>query len=334
MKLCVLGGGITGLTTALKLAEDGYAVSVVARDIGLQSPSKVATAIWHVYYVKADDANVLQWSNSTLQKLVEISKIDPSAGVELVDGVELFRNSEPNEPVWAHIPPKFAMLTTSQLAKYQKIDNNIKWGYNISAPCADMKIYLPWLQKSFEDKGGRTFIRDISALSEVANQFDLIINCTGFGARELMNDGELRAVKGQYLVYASDRSFPNFYIGDDHHPDGTAYVIPRNNQIIIGGTEEEGVEDLDFTVGIDPLFERSVAFSPWLNDIARDSFVEKVTGIRPYRPIGIRFGLDRETCEIPVIHNYGHGGSGFSLSWGCAASVADLVQDVSKWERK
>jgi D-amino-acid oxidase len=50
-----------------------------------------------------------------------------------------------------------------------------------------------------------------------------------------------------------------------------------------------------------------------------------VAGVRPYRNGSYR--LDAETASGKfIVHNYGHGGCGITLSWGCAAKVADIVK--------
>ena len=49
-----------------------------------------------------------------------------------------------------------------------------------------------------------------------------------------------------------------------------------------------------------------------------------IAGVRPYRNSSYR--LDAETIAGKfVVHNYGHGGAGITLSWGCAAKVRDIV---------
>ena len=53
--------------------------------------------------------------------------------------------------------------------------------------------------------------------------------------------------------------------------------------------------------------------------------IEERVGLRPGRP-EVRLETDTVPDGRPVVHNYGHGGSGYILSWGCAHEVADLVE--------
>lgn len=56
--------------------------------------------------------------------------------------------------------------------------------------------------------------------------------------------------------------------------------------------------------------------------------IRTIVGLRPFRAAG--FVLRAEPLgEKFLVHNYGHGGGGFSLSWGCATLAADLVADRS-----
>lgn len=58
-----------------------------------------------------------------------------------------------------------------------------------------------------------------------------------------------------------------------------------------------------------------------------------VMGIRPHRKGGARVELEERPIETPsgkkyLIHNYGHGGGGITLSWGCASVVTSLVETL------
>jgi len=59
--------------------------------------------------------------------------------------------------------------------------------------------------------------------------------------------------------------------------------------------------------------------------IAEPKILAERVGLRPFRQSGVRLGTERLQDGRVVIHNYGHGGAGFTLSWGCARRVAELV---------
>jgi glycine/D-amino acid oxidase-like deaminating enzyme len=63
--------------------------------------------------------------------------------------------------------------------------------------------------------------------------------------------------------------------------------------------------------------------------VSADSIIRTTTCLRPFRPGG--FVLRRDTLGAkPIVHSYGHGGGGVSLSWGVASLGADLVGDVGE----
>src|SRR5262245_47420659 len=50
-----------------------------------------------------------------------------------------------------------------------------------------------------------------------------------------------------------------------------------------------------------------------------------IAGVRPYRNGSYRLEVERASGKF-IVHNYGHGGAGITLSWGCAVKVRDIVQ--------
>lgn len=330
--VCIIGGGVVGLTCADVLSDD-FEVTVVAEQIGLTSASIVATAIWHVYLVDNTDLATLKWAQETLEKLMEIQQTEPEAGVSLIRGVELFRKSAPHLPTWAEIPPYFELLSDQEVARFISMDppDNarvlpIRWGYRIEAPAASMEAYLPWLLARIQAKGVRCVERRLPSLEHASEYGSLVVNCSGYGARKLTPESGISPVKGQYLVYVADDGAPVEYYGDDDHPVETSYVIPRSGEVIIGGTEEYDEEDLDFSRTDSELLDRVEPFEPWVARLRGREPLRRVVGLRPFRPTGVRLELTEPPGATPVIHNFGHGGSGFSLSWGCANAVAELAR--------
>jgi glycine/D-amino acid oxidase-like deaminating enzyme len=59
--------------------------------------------------------------------------------------------------------------------------------------------------------------------------------------------------------------------------------------------------------------------------VARNRVIREVVGLRPYRPDGFRVATEPLGQKL-LIHNYGHGGAGVTLSWGTASLAVDLVE--------
>jgi D-amino-acid oxidase len=115
------------------------------------------------------------------------------------------------------------------------------------------------------------------------------------------------------------------YIADDYSPTGMRYVLPRLNDIVLGDTQDFNVEDatVDLDVGLS-IIERCARLVPALSEA---TVLEHMAGVRPYRS-SIRCEVERDDGQF-TIHNYGHGGSGVSLSWGCAHEVVSLVAGLA-----
>ncbi|MGH9969764.1 MAG: FAD-dependent oxidoreductase [Pyrinomonadaceae bacterium] len=340
-RVAVVGGGVVGLTTALVLSRE-HDITVIAEHVGTSSDSRKATAIWHVYLVP-ETPEVLGWAQRSLEVLHELALNEPEAGVELVKGVELFRKGTAQIPTWSNIPRFFQMLTDSDIEPFNSCNQTglteneiailkehpVMWGYQIEAPAADMMKYLSWLEQAVRRNGVSFEIRRLESLDEIPDDYDVIINCSGFGARELASDNSFVPYKGQYFVLRASPSSPREYVGDDDHPSGMAYMIPRCGEVMVGGCAEANVEDLELTLDWTDTMKRAGLYVPWLRSCSpMDQARQPVVGIRPGRTEGVRLESDLISARVPIIHNYGHGGSGFSLSWGCADAVSEIITSI------
>jgi len=61
-------------------------------------------------------------------------------------------------------------------------------------------------------------------------------------------------------------------------------------------------------------------------DLSDSLVIGAVAGLRPYRRGGVRLELDSLPDGRPLVHDYGHGGAGLTLSWGCAEVALDLLR--------
>lgn len=145
------------------------------------------------------------------------------------------------------------------------------------------------------------------------------MNCTGIGARSLVRDTNLEPHRGQIPIVPK-LELPYAFVCDE---TPLTYVIPRTNDCVFGGSNDKG----SYNTVIDRvLSKRIIEVCSAVLGIAAPKPVDERAGLRPYRRTGVRIDTELLADGRRVIHNYGHGGAGFSLSWGCAQKVYELVE--------
>ena len=311
-RVVVVGAGVTGLSCAVRLLERGHQVSVLARDLPLETTSSVAAALWYPYRAAPAD-RVAAWAALTHAELTRLAA-DEATGVVLRPGTELLRAEAPAPP-WAGVVPDLRR-TTAVPAPYLS-------GWSCTAPVVEMPVYLGWLVDRVAALGG-TVTR--MALSGLPDRAELVVNAAGLGARLIAADPSVVPVRGQVL-YVDQVGLDRWWLDSA----GPTYVVPRSADIVIGGTDTEGDWDRvpDQAVGRE-LFERAARIVPELRGArVRGHRV----GLRPGRP-AVRLEAGRSAGGGPVVHCYGHGGSGVTVSWGCAEEVAGLAEEALAHPRR
>ncbi len=301
-----------GLTTAISLREAGIDAGIVTAELPPATTSSVAAALWYPYKAYPED-RVLSWGRRTFAVLEELSGT-PESGVLMREGVEIWHEQVP-DPWWATAVPGVRRCREDELPQ------GYRDGHAFVAPVIEMPIYLGYLMDRFIDAGGSVEIRSLSSLDEAAGEARVVVNCAGLGARDLVGDTSMEPIRGQ-IVRVSNPGLERFVL-DEENPDGVTYIIPRSLDCILGGTADDGEWDLepnpDTASGI---LRRCTGLEPRLRGV---EVLEHRVGLRPGRP---EIRLEREDGDLPRIHNYGHGGSGITLSWGCADETLGLVRET------
>ncbi len=312
-RVAVIGCGIIGLTAAIRLQKAGYHVQIIARDLPPTTTSNKAAAIWEPYKAEPKD-KVAQWSAETYDRYVSEYKI-PAAGVSEVELIAVSKSSLP-PPFWLRPAYPFRRLSPGELpAGYQD-------GYAVMVPFIHSGRYLDYLLQHFATKGGDIALRHLSSLADIGPGFYAIVNCSGLGARTLVRDEKVYPIRGQLAVVS--RPGPARFIVDDTSYADPVYVLSRDNVCILGGTAEErsdlGDEDRDTR---EIILARCRVLDPALAD---SIFLRPVVGFRPGRE-EVRLEVDPEATSPRIVHNYGHGGAGFTVAWGCANEVIRLLSE-------
>ncbi|WP_278236128.1 FAD-dependent oxidoreductase [Isoptericola sp. AK164] len=294
----VVGAGVMGLTCAVRLLEAGHRVEVLARDLPQDTTSAVSAALWYPYLAFPQD-RVTAWSARSFTAFADLAATDPGSGVRMRAGTEVF-TERPAEPWWRDAVP--------ELARTADVPPSYTDGWTFTAPVIDMPVYLGWLAARVAARGGTIARRDLTALPDG----DVVVHTSGLGARDLVGDDTVHPVRGQVVVleqWGLDRWWLD--------AAGPTYVVPRLREVVVGGTDDDGAWDREPspTTAAD-ILERAARLVPAVRE-AR--VLRHVVGLRPARP---QVRVEREGR---VVHCYGHGGAGLTLSWGCADEVRTLV---------
>ena len=311
MDVLVIGAGAIGLTTAISLAEAGLGVTIRTAALPAQTTSVAAGAVWGVVKVGPPD-RVLEWGRVGLEVLSKLAA-EPGTGVRLAAGREVSR--APLEPYyWA------GLLTDQRDCEESELPDGFTSGWYYTAPLATMPVYLDYLRGRFERAGGTLEVSPVPSLASLAGAAPVIVNCSGAAAHDLVPDPAVVPVRGQ-VVIAANPGIEEFLINRDPEPPWIVYMFPHGDTILLGGTNDEGNWDTDPKPEV---AERIVAGCTALEPRLRGAkILGHRVGLRPWRP---EVRLESERFGDGVLwHNYGHGGAGISMAWGCAAEITRAV---------
>jgi D-amino-acid oxidase len=304
MDVIVVGGGIIGLTAASRLQERGARVQLWAADDPADIVSSVAAAVWYPTHTDPDP-RVLAWGEATFAEFAR-QAVDGVPGVVMRRTRMLLRNPRPVLPWWTAAARDVVLADAPDPWTGQLL---------LTVPSVEMGPYLARLT-------GRVPVvrRRIGGFAEALAEAPVVVNATGLAARELCGDDAVFPVRGQVVLLANPGI--DVSVRDEDDPEAGTYVHPRSRDVVCGGTYQPGNAD----VTPDPatraaILRRCVALVP---ELAGAPVVGEKVGLRPARRGGPRV----EAEDVPggrIVHAYGHGGAGMTLSWGCADEVCALA---------
>src|SRR5438477_3779928 len=307
--VAIIGAGVSGVTCGVVFAERGVRTAIFAERIGQQTTSGAAAALWFPYDTQPAD-KVIPWALSTYKVLVDLTK-DPRSGVSMIELRQYCRTGQIQIPDWAAL-----FVISTEVEKSLTVFSS---GFSINVPLMDTTIYLDYLAKRFQKAGGS--INEsvhFEELEDVDPKFDLVINCAGIGARELAHDADLEPHRGQVAIVPKIDNLKCAIVCDDAP---LMYAIPRTNDCVFGGSN-----DVSNDLKPDPATTKAiVAECSRVLEIEKPRVLRERVGLRPFRKSGVRLEAEKFRDGRTVIHNYGHGGSGFTLSWGCAENVFEIA---------
>jgi D-amino-acid oxidase len=321
--VAIVGAGVSGLTCGVLLAEQGTAPVIFAEEIGQKTTSAAAAAIWFPYDASPAD-KVVSWALETHGVLADLAR-DPRTGVSMIELRQFSRTGRIEIPKWARSLgaspiPSTHPFVSDERAGPGETASRFAGGYVLTVPLTDTTIYLDYLVRRFTNAGGQiTPNVRLKKLEEVDPRFDPIVNCAGIGAATLVPDPDLEPHRGQVVLVPKLVNLTSAIVCDDAPP---TYLIPRTNDCVFGGTNE-----ISDNADPDPAAtSRILAECSRVLNITTPKVLAERVGLRPFRRSGVRLERSLLRDGRAVIHNYGHGGAGFTVSWGCAREVVELAE--------
>ncbi|XP_066590478.1 D-aspartate oxidase [Prorops nasuta] len=332
MRVSIVGAGVIGLTTAVAVKESfpNYEVTIFSDSFSPNTTGDGSAGLWTPYLISGTpEQNIYRWSKKTHDWFEQFWKsgLALESGIQLIpfcrvsDDPDKFRNKDFTKIVYGAREltiPELNKLNLQHKTSYQS-------GWSFITYTCEPVLLLPWLTKKLLKMKCLFVERKINSLEELANEgFQLIINCTGLGAKELVHDKTVVPIRGQVFRVQAPWVKQGFSVENED----SFYIIPNINSIVLGGTHQENDYDCSERASDSKhIYEGCCRINESLKDA---KILKQWVGLRPSRP-AVR--LDSEILKTPenkeytVIHNYGHGGSGVTLCWGCAVDVVGIMKN-------
>lgn len=358
-KIVVIGGGIVGITTAIALKLAGSEVEIITEDRADCSHSKsptfaslypAASVIPHSVAME-NGSRVIEDSQKIFRKFLTF----PQTGVRVQKHYEVYESEVTPLPYVQKMKNlEFLPKNGCGGPDVPSLGDNV-YGWSFDCIFVEYPIYIKTLYDIFKKCGGVVTIKKIASLSEIP--CDIIVNCTGAGAMNLVDDSDGFYLRGHVVLAEIPDLFKNKYSGElfsyNYTPSpllyrtssGDAadiYCYPRSVGWVLGGSRQKGTvhdgkwygeETIGDTINIqgvevpEPIITLNRRILQRLINIDISKFpLSARIGYRFSRNKGVHLEL-QDYATKKVVHNYGHGGAGVALSWGSAVHVLRLLMD-------
>lgn len=303
-----------GLTCAHRLLEHGYSVDIFSKEEFDRTTSMAAGAYWwpHKTYPKE---RVCKWAKDTYDQYAR-SRSEQQSGIHFERHLRFC--VDPDDSAYArHI------VDTCEEVDGTSYGVPCHEAFLVVLPVVDVPVFMPYLKEQVASRGGRFHMEALESPSALFPAFDLVVNCTGVWARHFAKDRDVFPIRGQAVRVSLPeglRQSTRLY----QKKDRFTLMLPRSTDVILGGTAQEG--DWNRTPSADDTEAIVKRCSELVPQIAGCQILGATVGLRPGRAT-VRLELEVPAPGQPVIHNYGHGGGGYTVAWGCADEVVALTSD-------
>ena len=313
--------------------------TLIAEKLAIDTTSEGAAGLWKPFALgSTPPEKVNAWGGDTFKHYLEIfnSPDASKAGIFMCPAYELYHTPVP-DPVWSTVVPSYRHLSAADLAMYDH-SNTYSYGFAYDTIIAEGRLYMQWLLERLQTTHFEIQQRKVQSFKELTS-FDAVINCAGLGSRELADDPSLQGIRGH--VVRVKAPWIRYHVEADQLDDplhrGPAYIIPNADSVVLGGTKVVGDEDCTpRKEDTEAILARCTAAVP---SLAGAEVLSEWVGLRPGRPsvrLEVEYAESSSSSVLAsfpmgkqvIVHNYGHGGSGLTLGWGCAGEAVELLEST------
>jgi glycine/D-amino acid oxidase-like deaminating enzyme len=324
LNIAIIGQGVSGSSTALAILEIHPSMKIT---LFADRPFEDTCSYGPGGHFEVMEAEHKKWGLISFERFAKLEReIGTKAGVKYVSGHIQSDNLsfiEKLDDFNSEIVHNYKRLNDREMKHL--FSEPLKYGVHYSTYSTQGRLYVPWLKSQCEIYGAKFVRREIRSIDELADEgFDVVINCAGLhGGLVSKDDNTMTPLRG-IAFEINAPGFKHFSFSELE-----TFIIPLDNTILAGTvrqlnrydrtiTEEDRREVLHRIYKLHPALKSCKIVNEWC-------------GLRPYRE-SVR--LERQTRKSPkgklfeVLHNYGHGSNGFTLSWGCAQEVLGLLNQI------
>jgi D-amino-acid oxidase len=242
----VIGCGVIGLSTARLLQQRGYSVSIYTQAMPPDTTSNLAGGLWSPTTVY-DHRRVTPEFHRQFGEAGRFafrryqSMVGAAYGVRWLPLYMLSRDTPfrpaPPESPYSEIDPLYP--DAKQLARTEH-PFGVPYAHRCYSMLIEPAIYLNALLRDFLQARGEILVREFESDRDLMSLREpLLFNCTGLGAKALFHDDELIPVRGQLSFLLPQPEVEYMTLGP-----GDIYMFPRSDGILLGGSYEHGIWDV------------------------------------------------------------------------------------------
>lgn len=366
-KIIIIGSGVSGITTGLVLQLLGFPTKIYTKDTiddfyrqgdpEFASRYPAASIIPHTVYTDKLEP-LFRQSQDVFYRL----RKESFKGLTLHKHYEVFEFEREHPPYLDWMLNVRSIYQQDDLPMRNETDTLFGWVFDCFF--TDWPVYFPYLSQLYLNAGGQIHRRKLTSGDIPKLPSDIIVNCSGLGSCHLFEDDAPHEIGRGHLLHIKDapvyRNAENEIISYNYTPQAEVYSdengnpvdvywYPRKDGWILGGSRQFGtVDDAGDWNGrkieSESYKQGAIIYPKQILDlnkeILRKSYgleletYQDVSAFKGYRYIRSRNnGLRLESEELNnklIIHNYGHGGAGITLSWGAALNVAQMTAPARK----